>query len=283
MALFYFFQYSFKINFFTSKSFLNKSNLIYCVPLVFVLLNFFWVVSHYLIFSQFAERQYQELTSTWLRSVMASLIGAATAIAYINNKKYRWLLWLGLIFSFLILFFQYIPKALANQSLMAYDPFGNYIYYAKFNRVLAGVILISGTLSILFDKFFHINSDNNQNLKKLNIYLLLIFGLLLPFYSFITIFNAKNGVGTSVIIFAFFILYCFTYLYLHNKLKNIRNLMFRKNSFVYSIFFIFFIFFLIYHIKSSPGWSSLIEDIIISIQINDYKKLDGSIQVWLPN
>jgi hypothetical protein len=115
---------------------------------------FIWVVIHYFLFAQNPQQQFSELKSTWLRSLLAVIMGSATGLALNRNPRFMPWLWLGLLLSFVVLIYQYIPKAIAKQSLFAVDHFGDYIFWAKFNGVLAGTILIAGLLGLLIDSIW---------------------------------------------------------------------------------------------------------------------------------
>ena len=90
-----------------------------CVPLILIGLMFVWVVFHYFFLSRYPELQYDELKSTWLRSFLAVILGLGTGLAVRKTPKLIHLLWLGILASFLVLFNQYIPIALAKKSLFA--------------------------------------------------------------------------------------------------------------------------------------------------------------------
>lgn len=251
------------------------------LPLLFIGLMFIWVIIHYLFFSQFPEKQWSELTSTWLRSLLAAIIGSATGLALQRNKTLAWLLWLGLFISFLVLIYQYIPKALAKHSLFATDFYGDYIYKAKFNGVLAGVILISGLLGLSVDRLRALIGGGKElqetlevakKRKKFNnlFFLYSLFGVLITIYSFVFIFDAKNGVGATGILLIFWLFIGGIYL-LRNVLMRDRS---RYSSlswgrwFVgYLLIVIVFSSFAILHAKNNPGWGGLIEDIVIAADI----------------
>jgi hypothetical protein len=152
----------------------NKANHIlpslswlYWLPVILIGLMFAWVVTHYFFFSQNPQQQLSELKSTWLRSFLAVIIGSATGIALNRNSRYMPWLWLGLLLSFVVLIYQYIPKAIAKQSLFATDFFGDYIYRAKFSGVLAGTILIAGLLGLFLDFLWQNNrKESGMKLKS---------------------------------------------------------------------------------------------------------------------
>jgi hypothetical protein len=127
---------------------------LYWLPVVLIGLMFIWVVMHYILFSQNPQLQFSELKSTWLRSFLAVILGSATGLALNRSPRFMPWLWLGLLLSFIVLIHQYIPKAIAKQSLFAVDWFGDYIFWAKFNGVLAGTILIAGLLGLLIDSIW---------------------------------------------------------------------------------------------------------------------------------
>ncbi len=249
-------------------------------PLGLILSMFIWLIVHYLFFSQFPEKQWDELTSTWLRAFLAAIIGFSCAIALRRNQSFAWLLWLGLIVSFLVLLYQYIPKAIAKNSLFAPDYFGNYIYWAKFNGVLAGIILFAGTLGLSIDSLRQLQTDpcakvnESHRLNKAIILIVITLGLLLPIYSFVFIFNAKNGVGVAAILLIFWFIVVSIYLwnqFFKNEGLKQSGRKWARWIATYLIILMIFSWFTYQHTKNNPGWESLIEDIHISAQTDTYQ------------
>ena len=247
------------------------------LPSALIVAMFIWVVLHYLLFSQFPEKQWAELTSTWLRAFLAAIIGFGCAIALRRNSSYAWLLWLGLIASFLVLVYQYIPKAIASRSLFAPDYFGNYIYWAKFSGVLAGIILFAGTLGLLIDSVRELPrassvKDNQRGRFNRSILISVVtLGLFLPIYSFVFIFSAKNGVGVAAILLIFWFMVGGIYLSTQFFKKEERKQSEKKGVrwiVAYLIILMMFSWLAYLHGKNNPGWESLIEDIRISAQID---------------
>ena len=258
----------------------RSSSILYWLPSALIMAMFIWVIVHYLFFSQFPQKQWDELTSTWLRSLMASIIGFACALALRRNQSFAWLLGLGLIASFLVLIYQYIPKALANRSLLATDYFGNYIYWAKFSGVLAGIILFAGTLGFsldgarrLFTSSSEVTSQSNR-LQKIGLGFAMTLGFFLPIYSFVYIFSAKNGVGVAAVLFIFWLAVGGIYFVTHffgkeqhhfsnyNRLRWVLGCLIVISTFIWLGY---------QHVKKNPGWESLIEDIRISAQTDTHQ------------
>ena len=120
------------------------------LPIILVALTFVWVITHFLFFSLDPVKQFQELESTWLRAFMASIIGMATGLALRNHPNRLNLLWGGVLIAFLVLFYQYIPRALAQNKLLVPD-YDHYLFHLKINTVLMGMILIAGIDGALLD------------------------------------------------------------------------------------------------------------------------------------
>jgi len=87
--------------------------------LVFLALTFAWVVTHYFLFSIDPSQQLKELRSTWLRALLASIVGLGTGLVLRNHPNRLNLLWLGIFVAFIVLFYQYIPRALIHNNFFA--------------------------------------------------------------------------------------------------------------------------------------------------------------------
>jgi hypothetical protein len=258
----------------------RSSNFLYLIPSTLIVAMFIWVIVHYVFFSQFPQKQWDELTSTWLRSLMASIIGYACALALCRNQSFAWLLGLGLIVSFLVLFFQYIPKAVVAQSLLATDWFGSYIYWAKFSGVLVGTVLVAGTLGVSLDgtrrmltSYREIDNQSSR-FQKIGLGFMIALGLFLPIYAFVYIFSAKNGVGVAAILFIFWFIVGSVYLVIlffrieRHQFSNRNQLRLLLCGLIVVSTFTWLGY---QHLKNNPGWESLIEDIRISAQIDTYQ------------
>lgn len=259
-----------------------------CVPLILIGLMFIWVVFHYLFLSRYPELQFDELKSTWLRSFLAVILGLATGLAVRKTPKLIYLLWLGILASFLVLFYQYIPIAIAKNSLFAPDHYGpSYIYLAKINGVLMGTILIAGLTGTLID------TAKSTNVKSKIIFLTFIywfFGVFLAIYSYTYIFMARNGIGLAALLFIGWLVIRIPF-YVRNALKKqIAQIpVFHLSSTLVLVVAFLFGWLGLQHVKSVPGWLSLVDDVSIAVQIEKYpnwrdpatlgypKKSDGNV------
>jgi hypothetical protein len=216
-------------------------------------------------------------------------------------------LWLGLLLSFIVLIYQYIPKAIAKQSLFAVDWFGDYIYWAKFNGVLAGNILIAGLLGLLIDVIwlnkskgkcvaftgnlnansnFDVNTDQKMTsqlnavvikpglFNQIAIPIYVFVGICLAAYAFVFVFDAKAGVGMAFILIAFWLGIGLLFILKNAASEQDKD---RRTAFLKRSLIGFFLvvaslsFFTAKHIKNNPGWGSLFEDAAIGLQIDKYR------------
>jgi len=233
------------------------------IPFIFLGLLFCWVIFHYLFLSRFPDIQFHELISTWLRSILAVILALGTGLALSKRPVAVNCLWIGILGSFAYLFYQYIPKAIAAKSLFAIDH-GYYIYRLKISGVLMGTILLVGLLGTMVDTI--------RRAKWREIFmagLLWLIGTTATLYSFVFIFDTRNGVGLAVIMFAIVLLIVIR--------QVLRLLLFRKAEQGISTLLVLIIcaagvvgWLGGEHMKHNPGWSTMWEDAKISIQVEKY-------------
>ena len=256
-----------------------------CLPLILIGLMFAWVVFHFFFLSRYPELQFDELKSTWLRSFLAVILALGTGLAIGRKPNLIHLLWLGILVSFLVLFYQYIPIAIAKKSLFAPDWYGpSYIYLAKINGVLMGTILIAGLTGTLID------TARRGNSKTILFTLIYWFvGVFLAIYSYVYIFMARNGIGLAALLFIAWIIIGIA-VYIRNTIRKqtVRIPKFLLASALVLLATVLFGWLGLQHIKSAPGWLSLVDDVSIAVQIDKYpnwrdpaalgypKKLDGT-------
>ena len=277
-------------------------SLLYWLAVSLIAFMLIWVVIHYFLFAQNPQQQLSELKSTWLRSLLAVTLGSATGLALNRNPRFMPWLWLGLLLSFVVLVYQYIPKAIAKQSLFAVDWFGDYIYWAKFNGVLAGTILIAGLLGLLIDSIWrNKNKDNTSQLgltadqkttphlnvtvvkvgliNRIAMPIYIFGGICIAVYAFVFIFDAKAGVGMAFILIAFWLGIGLIFIMKNAASEQDKQ---RKRTFLMKSFIAFIIvstslvWFTAKHIKNNPGWGSLFEDMAISTQIDTHHHWKGT-------
>ena len=239
------------------------------LPLILLGLMFVWVVAHYLFLSRYPQQQFEELTSTWLRAFLGTWLAIGTALAITKKPNLVNWLWVGLFVSFLGLIYQYIPKALSTHNLYAPDWYGSSYYFnGKINGVLAGSIMIAGLIGSLM--YYCTSSTNHRYfLKVLSATLFCIVGMLLASYAYVYIFDARNGIGLEVLIFAAGIIFLgIASLQQKDKIKfNLRTIGYLVAILSASALVSYFG---IQQAKHNAGWLTMIEDVQVATQINKY-------------
>lgn len=221
------------------------------------------MIFHYLFLSRFPDIQLHELISTWFRSGLAIILALGTGLALSKRPAAINCLWLGIMASFAYLFYQYVPKAIAAKSLFAID-YDHYIYRLKISGVLMGTILVVGLLGSIVDTI-----RRAEWKEVVMVCLLWLLGTLGVLYSYVFIFDTRNGVGLAVIIFAIVLLMLvgrvFGLLFLKSGSKGTLTL------FALMICIAGLVGWLGgEHIKRNSGWSTMWEDTKTSIQVEKY-------------
>jgi hypothetical protein len=233
------------------------------LPLILITLMFFWVLFHYCFLSRFPEFQLSELRSTWLRSFVAAILGLGTGVAILRRPNALNLLWIGILLSFVYLFYQYVPKAIAAGSIFAPDYY-NYIYFGKISGVLMGTILLTGLLGAFLDT---VKIEKSTTLLISGV--LWLIGTVIVLYSYVYIFDARNGIGIAVIIFGITLLGL-----MKSTLGNLISQGWSKKI-IFSISICAAIslligLFALQQMRLNAGWSSMLEDVKTSVQIEKY-------------
>jgi hypothetical protein len=129
------------------------------------------VIFHYFFLSRFPDIQLHELKSTWFRTFLASIVGFGTGLAILRRPNYIFLLWLGIISSFMFLFFQYVPIAISNKTIVyhhyKYLLEDQFIFPGKISAVLAGTIMIVGFFGSFLDRNRYLTLKYKLNLMLL--------------------------------------------------------------------------------------------------------------------
>ena len=224
-------------------------------PFTLIMLLLVWILLLALHTGSFSNN-----IGTWLRCILAAIVGSSVGIALFRNPSLVLLLWLGILMGFLVILFQYLQVVVGSNSLYFIDWNGDtYIYVGKINAVLMGGILIAGYTGGALDLMkYH---STTVNLFRFGLIFLM---LCLLSYLFIFVFDSKSGIGvitmlSVVIIISFFL-----------KLTLIKN-----NG--VKIFFVIillasFLVALYTYFASDKWWASLIEDIQISSEVDENHK-----------
>lgn len=247
------------------------------LPIILVGLTFIWVITHYFIYSLDPITQLDELKSTWLRAFLATIIGLGTGLSLRNYPNRLNLLWLGIFISFMVLFYQYIPRAIAQDKLLVPD-YDHYLFHLKINTVLMGTILLAGIDGALWD---HLRSINYRwNSVSFRYLLFWLIGTVMVLWSFVYIVDSRNGIGLSTILYSFWFI-CASVLLTKGQIKqpNLKGLVY----FIFAISILLIVLYFAYlQTKVNKGWLTLFEDAKIAVQIDKYPNWHNLPQLGYP-
>ena len=247
------------------------------LPILLLALTFVWVIAHYFFFSLDSFKQFEELKSTWLRAFMASIIGLGAGLALRNHSNRINLLWLGILIAFLVLFYQYIPRALAQNKLLVPD-YDHYLFHLKFNTVLIGMLMIAGVDGALLD---HLRAIEYR-FSNLKLWYLLYWclGTGLALWAFVYIVDARNGIGLSVILYSFWFI-CALVFFIQSQIRrlNFKSLL---ALLITGIGLFLILYFLYLQTAVNKGWHTLIDDAKIAVQIDRYANWQNLDQMGYP-
>ena len=255
ISLFYCYQY-FKFN----QQKIPSKNFI---PMILTGLMFCWVIFHYLFLSRFLEIQLQELRSTWLRTFLAAIVGFGTGLAILRRPDAINLLWFGIFISFIYLFYQYIPLAILAGT-PKYHSYDQFIYPGKINGVLAGTLLMAGLLGTLLDRYPSLNLKT-----KIIMFLFWLIGSCTALYAYVYIFDARNGIGLGVLIFALVSLMLLLKTFHTLLIKPDLKIVLKNGLFILTLVSSVG-WFSSQQFKLNSSWSSIIEDVKVAVQIEKY-------------
>jgi hypothetical protein len=246
-------------------------------PVILIALTLFWVFVHYLLFSIDPVKQLDELKSTWLRALMALIVGFTTGLTVSKNPKQLSFLCIGILVAFFVLFYQYIPQAFIQNKLLLKD-YDNYLFHLKINTTLMGMILITFIGGAFLD---HIRIVNYCWKKIKPIYVLCwILGTSLVLFAFVYIVDTRNGIGLSIILYGFWLI-CAIFYFFSSQIRR-PNL---KSFFVLLISILSFclvLYFAYMQINLNKAWTTLFEDLKVGVQIDRYTNWQNPSKMGYP-
>ncbi len=244
-----------------SRKALSLGRLSQFTPAILSGCMFIWVLIHYIGFSQEFALQSQELTSTWLRVLLATIIGAASGLILRDQPIRSQFLWAGLLSSFIYLLIHYLGAY--SQSGLVFmpnyyfsSPFGN-----KINTVMMGNLFIGAICGCTADAL-------RQKEIKLprGIYLFWLLGTLTILFSFTTIIDTRNGIGIALILIGSWVLYVGNLILKRQRAERERNW---KSSILLFIPLLIGIIFVQQHLSINRGWNHFIDDVSVAVQIKE--------------
>jgi hypothetical protein len=247
------------------------------LPLILTASCFLWVLIHYFLFSIDPVTQLEELKSTWLRAFLASIVGLGTGLALRNYPNRLNLLWLGIFIAFLVLYYQYIPRALAQNKLLVPD-YDHYLFHLKINTVLIGMILIAGIDGALLD---YLRMVGNRWRGIMFWYLLYwLFGTVLVLWAFVYIVDSRNGISLSIILYGFWCI-CSLVFFIRSQIRCTK-LISLLALLIAGIGLCLVLYFAFLQTTVNKGWNTLLKDVKLAVQIDRYPHWQNLAQMGYP-
>jgi hypothetical protein len=247
------------------------------LPILLIGLTFIWVLAHYFLFSLDPINQLKELKSTWLRALMASIVGLGAGLALRNRPNRLNLLWLGIFLAFLVLFYQYIPRALAQNKLLMPD-YDHYLFHLKINMVLMGMILIAGIDGAILD---HVRAiEYRWSHIRLWYLAYWLVGISLALWGFVYIVDARNGIGLSIILHGFWFS-CALVFFIQSQFRR-PNLNSVFALLISGIGICLIVYFAFLQTTINKGWHTFFADAKLAVQIDRHPHWQNPSQMGYP-
>ncbi len=222
------------------------------LPLLFILLFFVWLITHYFLFSHNLQLELEQIKGLWLRVLLACFLGIGTGLFARQYRRAQLVIWAGMLSFFVIIYGDYIWVSFTINDWSLPYRFDLGILGHKIPAVFYGLVslaLACGVISYQLTQVTRIKSH------------VLIFSMASIVFTFLAfvITGTKNGVALGLIlIFSVFV----SFLLRANKsFKSIS---------IASTFIILICLMSYLHLKLNPEWNSFFPSVVAGIQINKY-------------
>jgi hypothetical protein len=217
---------------------------------------------HYLVFSQDSALQLKDLTSTWVRVLMASMIGAATGLVIKDNPQRSQYLWFGIFCSFVYLLVHYLEAY--SQSGVLFMP--NYYFTSPFSNKINTVLMGGLFIAAICGASATALTSKNSPLYPRIIYFYWAAGVAIILFAFTTIIDTRNGLGVGLILLSAWVLYVFFVMLGRQLLTRTLNW---KRGILILLPILFIFIFVQQHLQINRGWNNFFDDISIGFQIDE--------------
>jgi hypothetical protein len=231
-------------------------------PIILSACTLVWVGIHYLVFSQDSALQLKDLTSTWVRVLMASMIGAATGLVIKDNPQRSQYLWFGIFCSFAYLLVHYLEAYSQSGALFMPDYYFTSPFSNKINTVLMGGLFIA---AICGASATALTSKYSPAYPRI-IYIYWAIAVAIILFAYTTIIDTRNGLGVGLILLSAWVLYVFCVMLGRQLLTRTLNW---KRGILILLPILFIFIFVQQHLNINRGWNNFFEDISIGFQIDE--------------
>ena len=262
------------LGFLFSTLFLFKNrSLLYstsAIPVFIFLALFFWVIAHYLWIGADSQVQLKELTSLWLRVLGGVLMAMATGIFLQRVRQQQTLLMISFFSIPIFTIGYYLFASYKSHYFMVPNDFVglyliNKVNVAFFSVICTGICCASFLWVLL--PYTHNQESNHFKFTLFGVVIALMSGILA---------SSKNGVGISIVLLVLAVL-CGLYFIIRNQRSKVKSTI--QLLLIPTVIFVAFT----YHSNyAAPGWTHLVEDIKVSVQIDKYQNWKDTPKLGFP-
>lgn len=231
------------------------------LPLFFLGMLYLWVLLHYHFFTLNQAIEWSEIKSIWIRAFAGCLIALAMPICFRRDKRLKKYFYLFLFSTPTINIMLYIFACFSMGKIIAPQDYVADFLFKKIETVFFGSLagaFAAANINFLFTAYKK-NSRININLEIF----FWIFGLVICFVSSV-LSNTKNGI--LILLFIVFLLVTSLATKAVKKHKNPKSII----VLLVGLLLFSFAALRIHTYFSTGGWSSLISDVKIAVNIDDY-------------
>jgi len=221
-------------------------------PLIFIILFFIWLGFHYFFFAQRPELELSELKGTWVRALLASILGLSIGLFGRDHSRVQHAIWLGISLFVVIFYLNYslISIQIKNWSIPYPSQYG--MYGNKISIIFYGVIALALTLGILSYK-------QTQSYAWEWPFIFGNFAFIgLIFMAFIVV-GTKSGVVISILMISFYLV-----LFLLKRKKTLKSII------PIAIFIIFLVLASYTHFNKNTEWDNFSSSVSAGTQTEKY-------------
>ena len=222
------------------------------LPLLFVILLFIWVGIHHLFFTHNPNLEFEQIKGTWLRTLLACLLGVGIGLHSRHHLHAQHIVWVGIFFFPILFYINYIWISLTIDSWRIPYPYELGFYANKISIVFYGIILYALGCSLI--SYIFIGRHNHYRPYLLGS----AFFMVSTFIAFIFV-GTKSGVAQALILtFGLFVIFLF------KVKKSVKNVL------IMSLCIGIVCVMTYLHLKISPEWNNFIPTVSAGFQIDKY-------------
>lgn len=222
------------------------------LPLLLLGLVFIWQGLHYLCFSHSPSHELAQISSIWLRALLACSLGIGTGLVARKNRRFQYILLCAILASVLLFYIDYVWVGIASSNWEIPYRIDLGFYGLKNAVLFFGFLSLSVCCAIISYGLVHAKKDMGIIFFSTLLYL----GL--TFLSFI-LAGTKSGVALGLIM-----MLCLFAIYFISANKSHINMA------IVAVFACVIGVSSYWHLKITPQWDNFLSTVTVGVQIDKY-------------